>query len=133
MGGGGLEFYRQIDISGRRLVTGIRSIGSSLLLITRNWPPEPTADASSSSVVFLRLGDLIDNLHFTYPDFRAKLQSGLFYTFIPLVTGTTETKCPTSLGVFSQGDKDSAVGSLSSCPGCPETTGEEEALAPPRL
>ncbi|PFH31959.1 hypothetical protein BESB_019000 [Besnoitia besnoiti] len=82
-----LTFYRQISFEGRHLISGMQSFGASLLLIARTWPPSVTTDGLDAFVGLLSLRDLIGNLYFTYPEFRTKLQSGLFYSFEPLVTG----------------------------------------------
>ncbi|CBZ51495.1 hypothetical protein NCLIV_012890 [Neospora caninum Liverpool] len=85
----GLSFYKQISLSERHLISGLRSIDKTVLLISRAWPPTATSGGMDAYVALLNLQDVGGNLYFTYPDFRSKLQSGLFYSFEPLITGST--------------------------------------------
>nr|PUA90380.1 GCC2 and GCC3 domain-containing protein [Toxoplasma gondii TgCATBr9] len=84
----GLTFYKQISLSERHLISGLQSVDKTVMLISRAWPPTSKSGGMDAYVSLLNLEDVGGDLYFTYPDFRSKLQSGLFYSFEPLITGS---------------------------------------------
>lgn len=81
----GISFYRQITLGVTKFITGLRIIDEVLLLTSKQWSVEQ--ELGRAEVAYITLSQLIDNVYFTYPDFSKKLQAGLRYRFLPLVTG----------------------------------------------
>lgn len=81
-----LSFYRQINLGVTKFITGLRVTDEVMLLTSKQWSVEQ--ELGRAEVVYVTLSQLIDNVYFTYPDFSKKLQAGLRYRFLPLVTGT---------------------------------------------
>ncbi|OEH75897.1 cysteine repeat modular [Cyclospora cayetanensis] len=80
-----LSFYRQINLGVSKFITGLRLTNEVLLLTSKQWSVEQ--ELGRAEVAYIKLSQLIDNVYFTYPDFSKKLQAGLRYRFLPLVTG----------------------------------------------
>ncbi|CDJ28361.1 uncharacterized protein EMH_0014250 [Eimeria mitis] len=80
-----ISFYRQITFGVTKFITGLRIIDEVLLLTAKQWSVEQ--QLGRAEVAYITLSQLIDNVYFTYPDFSKKLQAGLRYRFLPLVTG----------------------------------------------
>lgn len=88
-----VSFYRQINLGVTKFITGLRVTHEVMLLTSKQWSVQQ--ELGRAEVAYITLNQLIDNVHFTYPDFSKKLQAGLRYRFMPLVTGTPMTFfCP---------------------------------------
>lgn len=93
----GISFYRQITLGATKFITGLRVMDEVMLLTSKQWSVEQ--ELGRTEVAYVTLSQLIDNVYFTYPDFSKKLQAGLRYRFLPLVTGMLHCGAATPAGL----------------------------------